>query len=336
MDFVQLIKTIRIIKTIRSYIDLPIKKQLSILFFALLSIPILFTGYCIYINIELDKNIQGIINIYLYWINESPVNIAIQFFIISLVYLFIFAAYAFLKNNFIDFDAIIIEYSDQLRDKKFAELNKRVTKTYSAYGIVLNSLSNHNEYIIKKYWENGVKVRLCLANPHIFRDNICLTNYTTGYCQCQKYIDKNSADGTINANLSQKIKDNCDFSATDLLNKYKAVLNTQELADYLSSDDNNYEKTIKQNIKTLCSIMERHKPKGSGSIEVRKINSFIPLSMTIVDENLPSGQLIVEYLLPYTDRRVLLHIKKKNSKIEFECFSNLFNVLFVLGKDIQD
>ena len=234
--------------------------------------------------------------------------------------------------KFSELDAPVVESRDARRRNLFNVINSAATRTYHAYGIGLTTLSSQEDDMIKGFVNDSIKVTLCMANPNIFKESVCVENIKKRYCGIASNLE---TCPSLNCEIDLWIENKIATFPQDLLDKYGVIFQQSCLKEYFGRDINYYSQ-IEQSYNDMKDIIRAVKDsmppteasKITERIDFRKVNSFLPFSMTIVDKDMPNAQMIVEYILPYTSKRIMLHIKKENFNNEFNYFSELYDKIY--------
>jgi|GEM_PF-6296479 len=222
----------------------------------------------------------------------------------------------------------LVEHEDTQREALFTVLNNSVSSSYKVYGIGLGKLS-FDETRIKNLINRGVNITLCMANPNIFRSIVCKENISNGYCEVLNNHFNNVKLPQTKDDVQSWLESNCSF-LKDYMKKYNVLLEQNHIGKYLNLTD--YHKDVSFSYEKIESIIDSiGKESNKGTIKLGETNSFIPLSMTIADSEKDANgqynenaQMIIEYILPYTGKRLMIHILRKNEHEKFDSFVELF------------
>jgi hypothetical protein len=225
-------------------------------------------------------------------------------------------------------DAIIVTEESEERNMLFKRMENSTTKTYRTYGIGLTTLSQREDFFDKLIAKNNdMDINICITNPNIFKDKACKDNIKNNYCTVLRIFQENHNQNSCQdiSTLKHHLNTNCEFPK-DLLMKYDVLFNQKLLQKYVGRTID-YHANVTTSFANFKDIVS--KLNGNGKrIYLHKINSFLPLSMTVVDEDENHGEMIVEYLLPYTKKRIMLHIKRETAREPFDSFCNLLDEIF--------
>lgn len=218
-------------------------------------------------------------------------------------------------------EAFIVEQNDDSRDEKFNDINKNVNNTYWVLGVSLTSIV-HREQVLKEMAEKNVKIRICMMNPNIAVENLCLSSMENNTCLLEDLIEE-IKNGTIEKkNLKEKAS--CNKECKSLLNLYNVLIDVVHFNNYYDTVTD-YKEKIAQSYKDLTRIKNSITQKcGVDSFELKTSNSFIPISMTITDAESENGRMIVEFHLPFTQFKVLFEIHKTNNLELFDVFVGFY------------
>lgn len=266
---------------------------------------------------------------------QSLTNNFVLAFIIATVIVILACIFLFIKKrkNIIKqeelpkgkIDAFIVEQDEPSRDSKFNSINKNVRKTYWVLGVSLTSIVEH-EKTLEKMASDNINIRLCMMNPDIAVNNLCLSSIENNACALKRLLEEIKEDTVKMDNVQEKVKniDNCD----NLLTIYHVLINVIHFNEYYVTATD-YKERIKNSYDSLKrirnSIAEKH---GQDIIDLRVADSFMPMSLTIADASEENGRMVVEFHLPFTQYKVLFEINRSDNKELFEVFVNFYNVVW--------
>ena len=171
-------------------------------------------------------------------------------------------------------------------------MNKRAQKSLSIYGIGITSVSKEKE-MFDRILKDGGKVQLCMVDPDIFKSGVC----------------KPGPDGTI---------PDC------LLNDIKFCIYGEHMNEYMRDE---YYEDMGRSYERLKKYKE-HSKDLKGMFEVKILKSFIPLSINIINEDTEEAELIVEYSMPFTAKRLLMQLNQKSSCKYFNEIKEIFDEIW--------
>lgn len=266
---------------------------------------------------------------------QSLTNNFVLAFIIATVIVILACIFLFIKKrkNIIKqeelpkgkIDAFIVEQDEPSRDSKFNSINKNVRKIYWVLGVSLTSIVEH-EKTLEKMASDNINIRLCMMNPDIAVNNLCLSSIENNACALKRLLEEIKEDTVKMDNVQEKVKniDNCD----NLLTIYHVLINVIHFNEYYVTATD-YKERIKNSYDSLKrirnSIAEKH---GQDIIDLRVADSFMPMSLTIADASEENGRMVVEFHLPFTQYKVLFEINRSDNKELFEVFVNFYNVVW--------
>lgn len=217
----------------------------------------------------------------------------------------------------------IIEGSDdKARNDIYLNVNQGVQKSYKVYGTSLHSIASNHEEMLLKMAENKVNIQLCMMNPSITVDELCKNLIENGSCIIRTIIKEGDSENDINQRISEAVKD-----YKDTLEESHIYISPCYIKDYFNTATD-YKRRLKSSYYDLKAIVQKIKNKGHNKAEVKIMNSFIPISITIADSEEDSGKMVVEFYIPYTSYRVLIELNKKQHKNLFEGFLEFYNSLW--------
>jgi len=247
---------------------------------------------------------------------------------IAMLFIINTITYFISMNSKINIKIVAVDAIDE-RNKIFSRL-PAPQKTYYVYGIGLASITADDNRLnaIKGYVDKKINVVLCMANPEIFRDDVvckedaCKVNIRNNVCKVINHYGGEKLPHNIED--VQKLLDRCYSFFKCVPHEYKTLFERKYLNKYLNKYSDYYE-DIKNSFKNIDTFIDKVGNSDiHGRINFRQIDTFIPLSITIVDGENDSGRLVVEYILPYIGHRLILDIERKRSPTEFGYFVDLF------------
>lgn len=191
----------------------------------------------------------------------------------------------------------IVSHLSTERRSAFLKMNERARQSLSIYGIGITSVSKEKD-MFDRVLAGGGAIRLCMASPEIFKPGVCGPG----------------PDGTI---------PEC-FLADMNFCVYGEHMNEYMRAEYYED--------MRRSYKRLKDYRESARGKG-GSFEVKVLKSFIPLSINIINEGTEDAELIVEYDMPYTAKRLLMHLKQRESGDYYHQIKEIFDVIWGKAED---
>lgn len=193
--------------------------------------------------------------------------------------------------------ANIVTHLSLGRREAFLEMNKRAKRSLSIYGIGITSVSKEKE-MFDRILKDGGKIRLCMVAPDIFKSDLC----------------KPGPDGGVSGCLLDKLNF-CIYG--DHMNAYMRK-------EYYEDMRRSYDrlKEYKESSKDL-----------EGTFEVKILESFIPLSINIINEDTEEAELIVEYNMPFTSKRLLMRLDKKGSDRYYKEIKKIFDIIWEKAVD---
>ncbi|MDI9312015.1 MAG: hypothetical protein QM535_17510 [Limnohabitans sp.] len=181
------------------------------------------------------------------------------------------------------------------RNGKFEELKNKAECSITIMGV---GITNIDTAEIESYLNNGISVRLLMMNP-----NILLEHFSFNQNSENNFDYLSAFDMMLKNNHLGKFYDR---------KKYNIDL----IASFLRLEEFVRENTEKYNSNSK-----------KGNIEMKVFNSFIPLSFTSINtfntsnkERFGKEEFIVEFALPYSDKRIHIPILKDNDIKIFNSF----------------
>lgn len=197
--------------------------------------------------------------------------------------------------------AKIVSNQSSERNIAFYELNDRVEKSLSIYGVGITSVSRNTE-LFNRILDEGGTVRLCMVNPDIFKLENCF-----------------QGDGLETA------MEWCNIENA------KFCIYSKHIDQYIREE---YYEDIQRSFKRIKEYKEKAKDKR-GKFEVKLLNSFIPMSINIINENTDKAELIIEYNMPFTSKRLLLGLSVKKHVDNYMQVKSVFDDIWSRAKEID-
>ena len=224
-------------------------------------------------------------------------------------------------------EAFVIEQDDKEREKKFIEINENVKKEYWVLGVSLSALPK-KENKLKQWASTGIDLRLCMLDADMTISELCRESIEHGYCSIKNYIESSeNADITPEKiiEMIQNAEIKCQQDCKDFLALYHVLINSVHFKEYYHTS-RDYKKTIQSSYTDLKNIADdigkdRH---GKYKLQLRFADSFIPLSMTVKDASLDMGSMVVEFQLPFTNKKILIMLEKAEKEEMFNEFVDLY------------
>lgn len=297
----------------------------SILIF-ILYLGVLSVGRMTYITLtENDKlapeYVENITNKFIL----AFIAITIIFIIVCLIFFFLFKRK---KSDIVPegkIDAFVVEQDADARDEKFKNINRNVKNTYWVLGVGLTSMVAQ-ESMLKRMANDNIRIRLCMMDPDIIVEDLCLNSLNNDACNLKELMEKIKTD-QIQINDLKKEFENLE-NCNDMLEIYHILINAIHFKKYYDTDTD-YKNTIKvscQNLKEIRSTIVREHEQYS--FELGIADSFMPISLTIVDAEEEFGRMVVEFHLPFTQYRVLFEINKEDNDDLFGVFVKFYKIVW--------
>lgn len=188
--------------------------------------------------------------------------------------------------------AMVVTSGSIARNEYFTQLNKNAEKSLSIYGVRLTNVTK--QFSFKNMIESGGVVRLCMINPKIVKEL------------------------SMSISTAEPICGLCSMGAEKYCVFCQIMHSSLKIPDYYRDLQNSHNRLI--NLLVECK-------KYRGSIEVRTLNTFLPLSINIINECEKTAEAIIEQYIPFsieTERLLTKHEKEKD-ETSFGAILNLFN-----------
>ena len=192
----------------------------------------------------------------------------------------------------------IVNHASIERDKSFIELNSRAETSLSIYGIGITSVSKKPDLFTKILY-NGGTVQLCMVDPEIFKSKDC------------------GGDSGIKQ---------CTLKAT------KFCIYSGHINDYVRPK---YYRSIIESFKRLKKYQEEEASKLPGKFTIKVLRSFIPMSINIINENTDKAELIIEYNMPFQEKRLLLQLSKQENDSYYTKVQEVFDTIWKKAGEVK-
>lgn len=222
-------------------------------------------------------------------------------------------------------DAFIVEQDARSRDDKFNNINENVEKSYWVLGVSLTSMVDR-ETMLKKMARKGMHIRLCMMDPNIAVEDLCLSSVDNKACNLSYLAEKIKNGQMKKEDIKSEFKNmkNC----KDMLEMYHILINVLHFNDYYMTDTD-YKNRIEDSYKNLKRIKNTIiKDYGHDSFELKVADSFMPMSLTIADAEELCGKMVVEFHLPFTQYKVLFEISKQDNGELFKVFVDFYKTVW--------
>ncbi len=225
--------------------------------------------------------------------------------------------------------AFIVKQNDSSRDQKFQTINQNVKKTYHVLGATLSSLAEDNkETMWRKMANDGVQIKLCMMDPAIAVDDICRLEIEAKTCSLFNLLENaKEPDGSIKIDY-QTLLDSARMS-NNLLERRHILIHQDQIRSYYKTvtDIIQTVRTSQRNLGLICKSV--NKDYGIDTMQLKCTDSFIPISITIADEeDDDNGKMVVEFHLPFTECKVLFELTKKDNGDLFNEFVGFYDAVW--------
>jgi len=200
--------------------------------------------------------------------------------------------------------SIVTNQSDQ-RSAAFLQMNGRAESSLSIYGIGITSVSKRTD-LFDRILQNGGKIRLCMVDLEVFKQNVCI--------QTGKGPSGTKAVGCGLENIHF-----CIYSP--------------HIDDYIR---NEYYDDIRKSFERLQTYKNRLSENDRIRFEIKLLKSFIPISINIINDETDKAELIAEYTMPFTKKRLLLQLNKHKHEDYYEQVKEVFDVIWDRAEELKD
>lgn len=199
--------------------------------------------------------------------------------------------------------AQIVSHLSPDRKMAFLQLNKKAQESLSIYGIGITSVSKDKD-LLTRILSAGGKVQLCMVDPDVFKSE------TDGH--------ENGCFGQHPPACGLKETNFCVYG--EHMNKYMR---------------DNYYRDMKDSYDRLQKFQQKTAQGLPGEFKVKILRSFIPMSINIINENTDRAELIIEYNMPFKEKRLLLQLSKKENEEYYSLIKEIFDSIFEEAVDVK-
>lgn len=211
--------------------------------------------------------------------------------------------------------ANVVGHDSNARQNYFDEfyLNVDVGDIVRVMGTGVTNFLSRKERI-EGLLKDGINIELLLINDQIIKSDF--------QCSSDEFIKKIIPYlKDSKAYLPSELKVHCSLSNT------KFLIDTKHFNKYHKREgDPDYHQKIQESILTVQKYRKEFEAKKfNGKIVPRLFNSFVPLSITaIFNENVNDNDLIAEFILPFSENRIIFNSTKEENPKVYNIFMNFF------------
>lgn len=206
-------------------------------------------------------------------------------------------------------NSIIVSHTAPERTRAFTDVNEKASKSLSVYGIGITHVSK-DKNLMEKILKSGGSIRLCMMDPTVFKNG-----------NCDHLIFDHESLSSVrvkieNCNIDEK---NFCIGATHM--------NAYIRDEYAEDVQKSYNR-----IKKFKDEIDNH----HWNFEVRLLRSFVPISINIINEEDDDAELIVEYNMPFVEKRLLLQANKKENGKYYAQLIDVFEAIWNQSVEVND
>lgn len=214
------------------------------------------------------------------------------------------------------------------RDSKFEELRHILEEEddYYVMGMGVTSFLRNTD-IVEQLLIKGIHITVLLMSVKLIKD--------TWDCAFQCFYNDHTPGCQTSCPYNDAIMEGCPSSLFNFLIDKDHFLNYQGKKHQNQGNRNTVERDLYMTaMEEALKYCPKYKETAESlkrtdrkvcSFEYYQMFSFYPLSMTAVKKKTGSGsRLIVEYIVPFTDKRILLDVSEEEHKDIFDLFINFF------------
>lgn len=232
------------------------------------------------------------------------------------------------KSNRVSKDLIsanVVSHDSNARQNYFDKfyLNVDVGDIVRVMGTGVTNFLSRKERI-EGLLKDGITIELLLINDKIIKSNF--------QCSSDDFIKKIIPYlKDLKAYLPSEFKVHCS------LNNTKFLIDTKHFNKYHKREgDTDYHQKIQESILTVQKYRKEFEAKKfKGKIVPRLFNSFVPLSITaIFNENVNDNDLIAEFILPFSESRIIFNSTKEENPKVYKLFMDFFTSTWFNSNEI--
>lgn len=194
--------------------------------------------------------------------------------------------------------AQIVPHLSSERQISFLQLNDRAETSLSIYGIGITSVSKKPD-LFTRVLSNAGTVQLCMVDPEIFKSKDC--GRDSGMKQCT-------------------------------LKTTKFCIYSEHINEYVRRA---YYRSITESFKRLKKYQEDEASKLPGKFTIKVLRSFIPMSINIINEDTDKAELIIEYNMPFQEKRLLLQLSKWENDSYYTQIKEEFDTIWEKAGEVR-
>ena len=141
-----------------------------------------------------------------------------------------------------------------------------------------------------------------MVNPCVFKEKNCL-----------------------NTKVAEMDNEWCDIEDTNF------CIYANHIEQYVRKE---YYDEINRSYKRIKEYKEIAKEKA-GNFEFKLLKSFIPMSINIINENTKKAELIIEYNMPFTSKRLMLSLNIEKHKDYYKQVKNVFDDIWNKAEELD-
>lgn len=213
------------------------------------------------------------------------------------------------------FGYLIYHENKDFRDNAFEVLKRKAKRSILVMGMGITNI--RADHIDERFLRKGIDVRLLMMDP-----NILLSHFD---------FQEHASNGRTFCAPPE---------AFDVLLKEKHIDDYFHREEYFSDVANSYKRLKKFTLETLKRERENPTP-HFGKLEMRVFNSFIPMSITAVNDALPDDtdeqkEFIAEFLLPFSAKRIMLPFSRTTNKVIYDTFMKSIAAVWKRAVSVED
>lgn len=213
------------------------------------------------------------------------------------------------KNNRDGVYSKILTHISPERSNAFADINSKANDSLSVYGIGITHVSKDKE-LLKRILKNGGRVRLCMVDPDVFKNDIC-----------NLLIEHNKELREANVRIDNCCLENLNFCIYPI-----------HMDEYIREE---YVDDILKSYERIRKIQKEIKDKD-WDFQVRKLRSFVPISINIVNEEKENAELIAEYNMPFVKKRMLMSLSKRQNSNYYAEIAKVYEEIWNKSIEVKD
>lgn len=221
-------------------------------------------------------------------------------------------------------NSTIVDHNSLLRKNAFDELFTEIDEkdTIKILGTGVTKFLKDTESV-ETFLKNENHIKILLVNDQMIKSDWA--------CSSKQFIDRlNEAFLIPAADLITELqaKTYCPLAVNNIL------VDKNHFNNYYQRDE--YSEEVRNSYALINTYQSEIKKKNwKGTLEVKHFHSFIPMSITAVfPDHSSNKKLLVEFIIPFTENRILFKSSLKDNKNIYNVFIDFFDETWKRAKEL--